>query len=89
MLLQTQYFISQIFFTSTNIKKMSKIEKLISVFRNQTFDSSKFITFFKIFKVVRHIIVDKIILNYTNTKLLIAHIWKKQQVQHTYLQYVS
>ena len=74
MLLQTQYFISQIFFTSTNIKKMSKIEKLISVFRNQTFDSSKFITFFKIFKVVRHIIVDKIILNYTNTKLLIAHI---------------
>lgn len=82
MLLQTQYFIDQISFTSVNIKKGGKIEKLVSFFRNQILDSAKLTIIHKTLKVARHVMTNKIILNYTNTELLLVNTQKKQQAQH-------
>lgn len=74
---QTCYFIDQISFTPTNIKKVNKIKKLVLFFRNQIFDLLKLIILHKTLKVVRYIIANKVIFNHINIKLLAAYIEKK------------
>lgn len=83
MPLLIQYFTSQILLTSTNIKKVNKVEGLISFCRNQTPDLPKPTIIHKTLKIARRIIADKIILNYIHIELLTANMQKKQQAQYT------
>ena len=87
--LQTQNFIGQILFTLTNIKKVNKVKKLMSLFRNKILDLTKLIIIYKTLKAVKYTIANKIILNYTNTELLAANMQNKQQTQYTHLQFNS
>lgn len=82
MPLQTQYFTSWIPPISANIKEISEIKELVSLFKNQTFDLLKLTIIYKTLKAARCTIVNRVILNYTNTELLTADIQKKQWVQH-------
>ena len=63
----------QIFPTSTNIRNVSEVEELISLFRNQTLNVPKLKLLHKTLKVARLAMVDKIILNHTNIELLAAN----------------
>lgn len=85
--LQTRYFTGQIPPTPANIKKVSEVEELVSLFRNQTLDSPKLIILHKTLKAARRAMADRVILNRTNTELLAAHTRKKRRVQRTGLQY--
>lgn len=75
--LQTQYFTDHIVLISANIIKVGKVEKLVSLFRNQTLDLPKLIIFHKILKAARYVMPNRVILNYTNIELLVANIQKK------------
>lgn len=89
MPLQTQYFTDQIALTSANIIEVGEVEKLVSLFRNQTLDLPKLTIFHKTLKAARYIMADRVLLNYINTELLVANIQKKQWTQHIGLQYNS
>ena len=67
-------FSSQISSTIGNIKQVKKVDELILLFRHQTFDSLKLALLHKIFKAARLAMADCIILNCTNTQLLVANI---------------
>ena len=71
-LLQTRYLTGQIPPTLANIKDVSEVEELVSLFKNQTLDSPKLILLYKTLKAVRLAMADRIILNHTNTELLVA-----------------
>ena len=70
MPLQTRYFIGQIPLTPANIKKVSEVEELVSLFRNQTLDSPKLTIIHKILKTARRAMAHRVILNRINTELL-------------------
>ncbi len=79
--LQTRYFTGQILPILINIKKVFEVEKLVSLFRNQTLDSPKFRIFYKTEKTARFAIADRVVLNCTNTELFVANTKKKQQTE--------
>ena len=49
----------------------------MSLFRNQTLDSSKLTIIHKTLKVARRAMADRVFLNHTNTELLAANTRKK------------
>ena len=85
--LQTRYFTGRIPSTPANIKEVSEVEELVSLFRNQTLDSPKLTIIHKTLKAARRAMADRVILNRTNTELLAANTRKKRQAQRTGLQY--
>ena len=72
--------------TPANIKEVSKVEELMSFFRNQTVELPKLTIIHKILKAARHIMADKVILNCTNMELLAANMQKKRRAKHIGLQ---
>ena len=77
----------QLLLTPANIKEVNEVEKLMSLFRNQTLDSTKLTIIHKTLKVARPAMADRVISNHTNTELLAANTRKKQRAQRTGLQY--
>ena len=72
--------------TFANIKEVSEVEELMSLFKNQTFDSLKLTIIHKTLKAARRTMANRVILNLTNTELFVVNTRKKRQVQHTGLQ---
>lgn len=70
---QIQYFAGQISPINANINEVSEVEDPMSLFQNLTLNSSKLKIFCQTLKVVGFAIADEVVLNYTNTKLLKAH----------------
>lgn len=56
-----------------NINQVKEMNELISLSHNQTLNSPKFTLLYKIFKIAKFTIADYIVLNYTNTKLIITN----------------
>lgn len=72
----------QIFFILAKINKVGKVDELVSIFKNQIFNSLKLIFFHKTLKAVKYAMANKIILINTNTELFEVNIQKYQQIQH-------
>ena len=87
--IQTRFFSRAIPPTPGNIKKVTKVEVLVSLFRYQTLDSPKFNLLHKTLKAARLAMADRVILNRTNTELLAANTQKKQRIEHTGIHYDS
>ena len=85
--IRTRFFSGQIIPIPGNIKQVSEVEELISLFRHLTLDSPKLTLLHKTLKAARLAMADRIVLNRTNTELLAANIRKKQRAQRTGTQY--
>ncbi len=57
------------------------MEELISLFCHQTLDSSKFTFLHKTLEAAKLAMIDRIVLNCTNTELLASNTQKKQRTQ--------
>ena len=66
---------------------MEEVEELISLFRYQTLDSPKLTLLHKTLKAARLAMVDRVVLNCTNTELFAANTRKRQRAQRTGIQY--
>ncbi len=86
-LIQTRFFSEAIPLTPRNIDQVTEVEKLVSLFWDQTLDSLKLILLHKTLKAARLAIADRVILNCTNTELLAANTQKKQRAELTEIQY--
>ena len=73
-----RFFSGVLIQTHGNIKQVTEIEELISLFQYQILDSLKFILLHKTFKAAKLAMADRIILNWINTELLAANTQKKQ-----------
>ncbi len=71
--IQTQFFSGAIPRTPKNIEQVTEVEELVSLFRDQTLDSPKFILLNKTLKAARLAMADTVIRNCTNTDLLAAN----------------
>ena len=85
--IQMRFFSGVIPPTSENVKQITEVEDLVSLFRHQTLDLPKLTLLHKTLKAARLAMADKVVLNRTNTELLAANTRKKRQVQHTKIQY--
>ncbi len=81
--MQTRLILDQISPTSVNIKQISKVEELISLFCHQTLYFPKLTLLHTTLKAVKLAMANHIVLNRTNTELLAANTQKKQQAQRT------
>ena len=75
--IQTRYLSGQISSTPGNIEQVSDVEELILLFRYQTLDFPKLTLLQKTPQAARLAMTDRIVLNRTNTKLLVANTRKK------------
>ena len=75
--LQTWFFSGAILQKPKNIEQVTEIKELISSFQNLILDLLKLTLLHKTFKVARLTISNRIVLDYTNTKLLATNIQKK------------
>ena len=87
MPLQTRYFTGRITHTPANIKEVTEVEELASLFRNQILDSPKLTILHKTLKAARRATADRVVLNRTNTELFAANTRKKRRAHRTGLQY--
>lgn len=62
---------------NTSGQQVSEIEELVSLFRHQTLDSTKFAILYKTLKAARLAMADSVVLSHTNTELLAADTQKK------------
>ena len=85
--IRSRYLASQIPPTPANVQEVPEVEELVSLFRNQTLDSPKLTILHKTLKAARLAMADRVVLNRTNTELLLANTQKKRRTQRTGLQY--
>lgn len=62
---------------NTSGHQVSEIKELVSLFRHQTLDSTKFAILHKTLKAARLAMADSVVLSHTNTELLSANTRKK------------
>ena len=72
--IQTRFNLGVILLIPENVEHVIEIEELILLFRYQTLDSPKLTLLYKILKAARLAMTDRVILNRTNTELLVANI---------------
>ncbi len=87
MPIQTWFFSGGIPPTPGNIKQVTEVEALVSLFQDQTFDLPKLIFLHQTLKAARLAMADRVLLNRSNTKLLAANTQKEQRVERTGIQY--
>ncbi len=78
-LLQTWFFSEVIPPIPGNVKQVTEIEELISLFQLQTLNSPKLTILHKTLKAARLAITDRVVLSRTNTEFLAANTQKKQR----------
>ena len=74
-----QFFSETIPQTFRNIEQVTEIEEFISLIQHQTLDLLKLTLLQKTLKAARLVMVDKVVLNRTNTELLVANTRKKRR----------
>ena len=87
--IQTQFNLIIISPIPGNVKQITTIVELISLFWYQLLDLPKLTLLYKTFKAIRLAMANKMVLNYTNMELLAVNIWKKRPVQQTEIVYNS
>lgn len=72
-LIQIQFFSRIIPLITGNMKQVAEVEVLVLLFQHQILDYPKLTFLYKTLKAARLVIIDRVVLNPTNTKLLAAN----------------